>query len=281
MRREGRTTAANNCIRNTFSLELILHDAADVASHPVVHGVVAAVARAMQQHPRLRLYLCFATLLQQGPCPKAAACLRGGVWSRPPEWKYTEFDDAIVLGSSAGLPGDEAAIARALHLLQQEQGAISDKLQATIMRGLLHALNECHEKCIVHGDVKPANIMFTSPLCTDVQLIDFGSSCCLDRASASARCHFGTPAYAAPEILRNRTCTSMSDAWSAGVLLHQMLTQAKVPAAELCLIGSKALSSSPHSKAAADLVQCLLKVDPADRLHPYEALGHPYFKRQH
>ncbi|KAF6252662.1 kinase-like domain-containing protein [Scenedesmus sp. NREL 46B-D3] len=129
-----------------------------------------------------------------------------------------------------------------------------------IARGLLHALAECADKGIVHNDVKPDNLML---LDGEVKLTDFGSSCTFGK-----RCQFATPAYAAPEVARLGLCSTQSDSWSAGILLHQLLAHAPVPVTEFP-------SGTPLE--ARDLVAALTRLNPEDRLHPYEALGHPYF----
>lgn len=150
----------------------------------------------------------------------------------------------------------------------------------SIGRGILHALCECCEQRIVHGDIKPSNVVLVAPGSADVRLIDFGSSAHLGPGQHSATCQFGTPAYAAPEILQSRLSNQLSDVWSVGVLLYQLLCSERCEVPLICLEGAKRLAYPSGTPAAAkDLVACLLRHEPAERLHPYEALGHPFFRR--
>jgi serine/threonine protein kinase len=160
----------------------------------------------------------------------------------------------------------------------QERGVPDAKEVAPITRALLHALAGCAEAGIVHNDVKPSNIMCGGSQ-QAVRLIDFGSSQQLPPGSAaSARVRFATPAFAAPEVLQSGLCSQVSDSWGAGAVLYAMLTGA----APVLEGGATALLPLPVAVAGAparDLVACLLQPDPALRLHPAEALTHPFLRQ--
>lgn len=158
------------------------------------------------------------------------------------------------------------------------------KMHASIARGLLCALCECCDKGIIHGDIKPGNIMFSNMEQSEIRLIDFGSSS-VCTSNASVRCIFGTPAYAAPEIVTNGLCNQMSDTWSVGIVLHQLLTGSTIPTlAALHAKGGNINSivdlefPAGTSMVTKDLIHCMLQPNPQQRMHPYEALGHPYFR---
>lgn len=110
----------DNCILNTFGLELILHNAADALSHPVVLAIITSVVSVMQGHDNLRMYLSFATLAPKctKPSVKAAVAFQQGTWQRPPEWKYCSYDDAFVdyalQQQNEDCACDEAALAQCL-----------------------------------------------------------------------------------------------------------------------------------------------------------------------
>ena len=90
-------------------------------------------------------------------------------------------------------------------------------------------------KCIVHGDVKPANFMlrqrFRDPLRALergaaqgdwLKAVDFGcSQSYRNKASLSRRT--GTPVYMAPEVFK-RDYLQASDMWSLGMMMYQLLT---------------------------------------------------------
>ncbi|KAF6252722.1 hypothetical protein COO60DRAFT_1643853 [Scenedesmus sp. NREL 46B-D3] len=115
----GPVVGSHDCIHNMLSLELIMHAAADALGHPAVLGVLEAVAAVMSGHPSLSLYISFATLGGEGgkPQPAAAAMLRHGIWRKPREWKYCEFDGALVkkgLSSDDEWPCDEVLLGECL-----------------------------------------------------------------------------------------------------------------------------------------------------------------------
>ena len=147
-------------------------------------------------------------------------------------------------------------------------GPFSHRQVLRLARGLLVALSGCEDRGICHGDVKPGNIMFAGPGATDVRLIDFGSSLVL---SAGQAVTFGTPAYAAPEIAATRQAAPTSDAWSAGAVLHEVLTGSLPPRRPGAVLDLP--TWVPH--ASRDLLKQLLQLDADKRLHPFEALGHP------
>lgn len=112
-----------------------------------------------------------------------------------------------------------------LYFIKTNLFEISCSFCAQIASGLRH----CHQNLIVHGDVKPANVM-VSPMGI-CKLGDFGNSIKLD-VNATGSQHtrpaediVGTAAYAAPEIIRGLCSTPSSDMYSFGILLWQMETR--------------------------------------------------------
>jgi len=98
---------------------------------------------------------------------------------------------------------------------------------ATIQRAcawtvdLAGALAAAHRAGIIHGDVKPGNILVTKD--NKVKLGDFGIARLATQASGSGRI-LGTPAYLAPEQIRSEIQDQRSDQFSLGIVFYQMLT---------------------------------------------------------
>ncbi len=96
-----------------------------------------------------------------------------------------------------------------------------------------HAIQHAHQKGIIHGDVKPSNIMVTMhdglPL---PKVIDFGVAKATEGQLTDRQLHavfaqpIGTPAYMSPEqlALSSRSVDTRSDVYSLGVLLYELLT---------------------------------------------------------
>jgi len=96
-----------------------------------------------------------------------------------------------------------------------------------------HAIQHAHQKGIIHGDIKPSNIMVTLHDGIPVpKIIDFGISKATE-ARLTDRLLFtsyaqliGTPAYMSPEQadMNGLDTDTRSDIYSLGVLLYELLT---------------------------------------------------------
>jgi tetratricopeptide (TPR) repeat protein len=89
------------------------------------------------------------------------------------------------------------------------------ELGSRICRALAHT----HRRGIVHGDVKPANILLDDE--GRAFLSDFGYARMESSKPEEIR---GTPAYLAPEILRGEAPSEQGDLYSLGCMLHEALT---------------------------------------------------------
>ncbi|MEM9367343.1 MAG: serine/threonine-protein kinase [Planctomycetota bacterium] len=87
-----------------------------------------------------------------------------------------------------------------------------------LVRDCLAGLAALHREGIVHGDIKPANIMLKRT--GHSKLIDMGSAFDYRAPPRHREC---TPLYAAPEILENHDSTPRSDLASVGYVLIELL----------------------------------------------------------
>ena len=87
-----------------------------------------------------------------------------------------------------------------------------------VMRDCLGALAALHREGIVHGDIKPSNIMLKRT--GSAKIVDIGSAFAIEAPPPHFMC---TPQYAAPEVLENSDCTPRSDLASLGYVFIQML----------------------------------------------------------
>ena len=86
---------------------------------------------------------------------------------------------------------------------------------------LARALAYAHEQGIVHGDVKPANIMINQD--GRVMVTDFGIARFATHVSQAGSLR-GTPAYLSPEQILGNPTDGRSDLFSLGIVLYQLAT---------------------------------------------------------
>ena len=86
---------------------------------------------------------------------------------------------------------------------------------------LATALSQAHQAKIIHGDVKPANILITRE--GRPKLGDFGIARCATQKSSSGTLN-GTPAFLSPEQILDQAQDARSDLFSLGIVLYQMTT---------------------------------------------------------
>lgn len=92
-----------------------------------------------------------------------------------------------------------------------------------LARQLASVLYYAHKHGAVHGDVKPANLMLTPQ--GYLKMLDFGiAGLAGDEQKDGANSVLGTPEYMAPEVRQRGLRSALSDQYSAGVVLYQVLT---------------------------------------------------------
>jgi serine/threonine protein kinase len=111
-----------------------------------------------------------------------------------------------------------------------EGGPLAAEAAVSYARQIALGMSEAHRQGVVHGDLKPGNIMVTPA--GFIKIMDFG----LARREAPADGQLpvpnaggangmsGTPSYMAPEQVRGLPATGPSDVFSLGLILYEMAT---------------------------------------------------------
>jgi eukaryotic-like serine/threonine-protein kinase len=152
------------------------------------------------------------------------------------------------------------------------------------------ALGAAHRRGVIHGDVKPANVLITDD--GRVKLMDFGMAR-LASHDTGVTPLLGTPAYWCPEQIMGKPQDARSDLFSLGVVLYELVTGKRPFDAEsLQGICSRVLSSTPLPPSHANpsvptgfdqlVARCLAK-DPIARYGMGETLAedlYPFARRK-
>lgn len=173
---------------------------------------------------------------RKGPVPQPVALKRLRASASSPEdlarmrreaMVLTELDHPHIVGVVDVFEDEDEGLALAMQLapggsldaLLAERGRLAPGEVAAVAAPLADALASAHRRGIAHGDVKPANILFTrdgEPLLTD-----FGVARTLGQHTSDTVT--GTAAYLAPELLEGAVPDVRADVYSLAVVCYEML----------------------------------------------------------
>ncbi|KAL3941918.1 MAG: hypothetical protein SGBAC_003810 [Bacillariaceae sp.] len=197
--------------------------------------------------------------------------------------------------------------------------AIKEKHVATLIGNILEAIAHCHEKGVVHRDLKASNFIFpNSKTDTDVRIIDFGLSNlasqppvdCSQRSNQQhnnpttetsdgndeldliLKSQVGTPYYVAPEVLSGRDYNVKCDVWSVGVIAYLVLSRGRLPICGSDELETLELLKDPATQVsypkrlwkklspdAQAFCQMMLERDPILRPSARSALKHKWLRK--
>jgi serine/threonine protein kinase len=123
--------------------------------------------------------------------------------------------------------------------------AVPDVLRAGVK--LAGALAAVHEAGVLHGDIKPQNILVSRY--GEPAIADFGVARVVDSSEVSATSQAFTPLHAAPEVLTGNPHSASTDIYSLGSTLYHLLA------------GQPAFHN-PTDPSIAPLMYRVLSIDP-------------------
>jgi len=86
----------------------------------------------------------------------------------------------------------------------------------------LEAVSYAHQNLVVHGDIKPANILVNTD--GQVKLVDFGIAQTLSDKHDTFHLPQFTPSYSAPEQAKGKVLTTASDVFGLSAVLYELCT---------------------------------------------------------
>lgn len=107
------------------------------------------------------------------------------------------------------------------HLITRNDPILGEFV-GNILIDMALALEHMHEKGFMHLDFKPENVLVTSA--ADIRLVDFDLAQPLPKQPKRMPTNAGTPAYMAPEQLRQEPLDQRADIFSFGVTAYELLT---------------------------------------------------------
>jgi serine/threonine protein kinase len=194
-----------------------------------------------------------------------------------------------------------------------DRGALEPNTVRSFMYQLLKGTAFCHENQVLHRDLKPQNLLINRK--GELKLGDFGLARAFGVPVNTFSNEVVTLWYRAPDVLLgSRTYSTSIDVWSCGCIFAEMISGLPLFRGRdnqdqllhiMRIIGTpteaqfqKMQRDSPEiqvkpcprypkmpfsqvlpkaSPHAIDLLERLLKFDPAERISAAEALSHPYF----
>ena len=105
-------------------------------------------------------------------------------------------------------------------LIENSPGGLDPAMVLRIAIDIAEGLQAADEIGLVHGDIKPENILLDEK--RKAKLVDFGIASFQDQAAAEGI--WGTPYYIAPEKARGRKSDARADIYSLGATLFHALT---------------------------------------------------------
>ncbi|CAI2370716.1 unnamed protein product [Moneuplotes crassus] len=166
----------------------------------------------------------------------------------------------------------------------KREGKLHENAAKAILAEIILALEYLHQIEVVCGDLTSQNILFDSN--NNIKLTDFSSTRLVFKQDESNYI-MDSIKYMAPESIKDDQTTYLSDWWTLGIILYEMLL-GKLPFEESGL--SQVLKSVTEEDIkipedsctveAKDLIQSLLKRDPHERLGQDDSgdiMTHPFF----
>jgi len=167
---------------------------------------------------------------------------------------------------------------KSLDLMIENESPLDQTFVMRVGCEIAEGLRAADEVGLVHGDIKPENILFDDK--SKAKLVDFGIATFTGQADAGSI--WGTPYYIAPEKIRRQKIDARSDIYSLGATLYHALagkppfegeTPVEVVKARLNTTPAPLREVRPDTNEGVEqIVGRMLEVEPGRRYPTYASL---------
>ena len=182
-------------------------------------------------------------------------------------------------------------------ILEMKDERYTEAEAKVVVRRTLAGIEYMHANLVVHRDLKLENLLLSrDDDLSSVIIVDFGlAKRCRDKSGGQAALPHakgvddsavGTPVYAAPEVVEQKSYGAAVDMWSLGVITYILVTGAmprdlwksalKHGRVTEDDFGFDCYEWDTVSSKARDFVRACLAYNPAKRLSAKDALEHPW-----
>lgn len=182
-------------------------------AHRTVGGFEQTVALklikyGMGTEPAVRRFLDERSILARLQHPNIARLIDGGITEEDRPWFAMEYIEGIPISQYC----------------EENKATLRERLDLFLM--ITSAVQYAHKNLVVHGDLKPDNILVTiqddKPT---IKLLDFGVAQLIEAGKEDSKnIHAFTAEYASPEQINKQSVTTVADIYSMGVILYELFT---------------------------------------------------------
>ena len=133
----------------------------------------------------------------------------------------------------------------ALRTFTDPKRLLAPKRALELAAATAEGLDYAHHQGVIHRDIKPANLLY-NPKDGSIKISDFGVARMTDNNKTKTGIVLGTPMYMSPEQLGAEDLTGLSDLFSLGVTLYELLV-GEVPfkASNIAVLMAKITTDDP------------------------------------
>nr|XP_019933307.2 serine/threonine-protein kinase PLK4 [Aedes albopictus] len=192
---------------------------------------------------------------------------------------YTFFEDA----NYVYLVLELAENGELQRYLRETKKTFNEYEAASVLKQVVDGLLYLHSHHILHRDMSLANLLLTKQM--TVKISDFGLATQLTRPDEKHMTLCGTPNYISPEVASRASHGLPADVWGLGCMLYTFLVGKPpfdtegVKSTLTKVVMSNYTIPSYISAEARDLIDQLLKKNPAERIKLDQVLQHPFMQK--